>query len=260
VKLINSFEPGIISGKRRLLTIPTSTSKELQIQRFFHDIAGIYDLTNTLTSFGVHNYWRRTAVTKTDLPKGGLGLDVCCGTGKITMDLARKTGPRGKIIGLDFSENMLSVARRHLDGFDFKNNVELVCGNAMDLPFPDNTFDCAITGYGLRNVLDMKKTLLEMKRVVKPGGRVVSLELAKPYLPVFKQIYLLYMSRWVPLVGQIVAKNKEAYRYLYHSMVAYPHQNEVTRIYRELGFENPQCYELTWGIAAVHVGVKPDHD
>ncbi|HEX3044818.1 MAG TPA: class I SAM-dependent methyltransferase, partial [Bacillota bacterium] len=121
----------------------------------------------------------------------------------------------------------------------------------------ENTFDCVTTGYGLRNVGELHRFLTEMKRVTKPGGRVISLELAKPYLRGFKQIYQVYLDYWVPFIGHLLTRNKAAYQYLRDSVVQYPHQREVAEVYREVGFEDVKCYELTWGIAAVHVGRKP---
>lgn len=237
--------------------IRLDTAKEKQIYLIFNAIAGRYDIVNTLASFGRHIYWRRFAVAKTGLKKGGAALDVCCGTGMITIDLARIAGPEGKVIGLDFSEKMLDMAERNLKRSRLKKQVQLIQGNAMNLPFADNVFDCAVTGYGLRNVPDLRKVLLEMKRVIKPGGRIVSLELAKPRLPVFKEIYALYLNLWIPFLGAVVTGEKQAYKYLHDSLAAYPHQDEVTAIYQELGFEDPRCYELTLGIAAVHVAGKP---
>lgn len=250
---------GLDLGKEVAMTdnVKLNTAKEKKVQSFFNDIAGKYDFMNTLSSFGRHHHWRKVTVAKANAPKGGYVLDVCCGTGLVTMDLAKKVGPQGKVVGLDFSEQMLEVAKGYLKDFPLKDNVELIQGNAMDLPFADNTFDCVTIAYGLRNVPDLKRTLNELYRVVKPGGRVVSLEFAKPYVPVFKQIYDFYVDKWMPLMGKINAKNKEAYKYLHDSIVAYPHQNEVTRLYREVGFLVPQCFELTLGIVAVHTGIKP---
>lgn len=212
---------------------------------------------NNLVSFGRHHSWRRflvrEAISETVSRGCGKYLDVCCGTGMITVDLANRVGQAGEVIGLDFSGEMLAIARKTPTWF---GNVSFIYGNALELPFPDNTFDCVTTGYGLRNVGALPRFLAEMKRVAKPGGRVISLELAKPYLAGFKQIYQLYLNFWVPLIGQILARNRAAYQYLRDSVVNYPHQREVTKIFREVGFEDVKCYELTWGVAAVHVGRK----
>ncbi len=175
----------------------------------------------------------------------------------ITKDLARKVGPRGNVVGLDLSPEMLAVAEKTLADFELKSIIQLVNGNAMALPFPDNSFDRVIIGYGLRNVTDMRQALRELYRVLKPEGKAVSLELAKPYPPIFNKLYYLYMARIVPLTGLIFTSNKEAYLYLHDSVLTYPHQYEVTHIFEQIGFEEVNCFELSWGIAAVHVGTKP---
>ncbi|HEX3043639.1 MAG TPA: class I SAM-dependent methyltransferase, partial [Bacillota bacterium] len=158
-------------------------AEQQTVQAFFNSIAERYDLLNNLVSFGRHHSWRkflvRQAVGKALLARTKSFLDVCCGTGMITVDLADRLGPTGQVIGLDFSEQMLAIARNAPTLF---GNVSFIYGNALGLPFPENTFDCVTTGYGLRNVGELHRFLTEMKRVTKPGGRVISLELAKPYL------------------------------------------------------------------------------
>ena len=230
---------------------------EEQVHTFFNAIAKIYDLINLAVSFGTHTYWRKVLILKANSPPGSLVLDLCCGTGKITKDLAKMVGPHGKVVGLDFSENMLAIAKKNLKDYVEKNTVTFIQADAQNLPFASNTFDCITIGYGLRNVKDLQKVLLEMKRVAKPGACVVSLELAKPYLPGFKQIYHLYLTQWIPLIGKMIAKNPEAYQYLRNSVLAYPHQHDITEIFKTLGFQNPECYELTWGVAAIHRATKP---
>jgi demethylmenaquinone methyltransferase / 2-methoxy-6-polyprenyl-1,4-benzoquinol methylase len=207
-------------------------------------------------SFGIHNFWRKIVIKKVNVPIGGKVLDVCCGTGMITMDLARQTGPTGTVIGLDFSNSMLNIAKTHCEHFKFKKVIELIHANALTIPFPNNTFDCATIGYGLRNATDPKKVLAEIKRVVKPGGRVVSLEMAQPNIKIIRQIYYIYLNNWIPFLGRTFVHDMNAYRYLHDSIISFIHQNEVTKIYEELGFKNIQCSELTWGVAAIHVGTK----
>ena len=212
---------------------------------------------NSLMSMGMHHRWRKIAVQMTNVLPGSKFIDVCCGTGMITADLARQVGATGMVIGLDFSANMLAIARRRLERWMPDHNVELVQANATAIPFPDNTFDGATIGYGLRNVLEPRQLLIEVKRVVKPGGRVIALEMAKPYLPVYKDLYYHYLHHWVPLLGKILTHNRDAYQYLHDSIISFIRQDEVTAIYRELGFQNIQCSQLTWGIAAVYAGIKP---
>lgn len=233
-------------------------SKETNLRDLFDSIAPYYDLINSLTSFGRHHYWRRALIELSGVYQGGTVLDVCCGTGVITLGLAEKAGPRGKVIGVDFSKEMLRVARRNQEKSKYGANIELIAADALKLPFTDNTFDCAVIGYGLRNVADLKQALLEIKRVIKPGARLASLELAHPCLPVFKQLYYLYLNRWIPFIGQLLTGNKPAYQYLDESIRNYPHQHKITELFCKLGFLNPRCHELTFGIASIHTGTKPD--
>lgn len=234
-----------------------TTKKGKTVQDFFNQIAPHYDLVNSLASFGRHHYWRRTLIELSGVFLGASVLDVCCGTGMITIGLAEKAGTQGKVVGVDFSEGMLQIARKNCNKSRSGKTIELLQADALKLPFAANTFDCAVIGYGLRNVNNLKRALLEIKRVIKPGARLASLELAHPYPPVFKQLYYLYLNHWIPLIGKLLAGNRNAYQYLDESVQNYPEQGQVTKIFSELGFLNPQCYELTWGIAAIHIGTKP---
>lgn len=240
------------------LEIPKNyRNKEEYVKDIFDNIAKKYDTLNTVLSFNRDKYWRKATVEKTGLKSGGAALDVCCGTGMISMELARAAGPAGKVVGLDFSAEMLAIAEKNLQGAQYEKNIEYIQGNAMELPFADDSFDCATIGFGLRNVPDMRKTLREMMRVVKPGGRVVCLEFAKPTVPGFRQIYNFYFNKWVPFLGKLGVGLDVPYRYLHDSWKAFPHQKELKDIFNEVGMENTHFYELTGGIVAVHVGIKP---
>lgn len=232
-------------------------NKEEYVKGIFDHIAQKYDTLNSVLIFNRDKYWRKITVEKTGLKPGGQALDVCCGTGMITMELAKAAGPAGKVVGLDFSPEMLSIARDSLAGSPYEKNIEYVRGSAMELPFTDNTFDCATIGFGLRNVPDMRKVLREMMRVLKPGGRLVCLEFAKPTVPGFKQVYSFYFNKWVPFLGKIGVGQEAPYRYLHDSWKVFPHQKELKAIFAEVGLENANYYELTGGIVAVHVGSKP---
>jgi len=152
---------------------------------------------------------------------------------------------------------MLDIAKTNLKGMQGINNIEYIQGNAMEMPFPDNTFDCATIGFGLRNVPDLKKTLREIIRVIKPGGRVVCLEFSKPTVPFFKQLYNFYFNRCVPFLGRLGAGIEGPYRYLHNSWQVFPHQKELKDEFTRQGLENVNYYELTGGVVSVHVGVKP---
>lgn len=232
-------------------------TKEEYVHQIFSSIAWKYDWMNTVMTFSLDRYWRRFTVEQSNLSEGGMGLDVCCGTGKLCIEQAKKVGQTGKVVGLDFCENMLKVAQHNLEKHPLGSRIELVQGNAIDLPFPDNTFDCATIGFALRNVPDVTKTLQEMQRVVKPGGKVISLELAKPSAPVFKQLFWLYFEKIVPLLGKFRVGIDGPYSYLPYSVKIFPHQKEIRYLFSQIGLEDATYYELTGGIVAVHVGTKP---
>ena len=229
-------------------------NKEEYVHAVFSSIAYRYDLLNTTLSFNRDKYWRKFTVEHSGLKPGGYGLDICCGTGMLALEQAKVVGLNGRVIGLDFCENMLVKAEENIKRTPYQSVIKLVKGNAVDLPFPDNTFDCATIGFALRNVPDIRKTIDEMRRVVKPGGRVLSLELAKPSAPVFKQIYYLYFNHIVPLLGRMGVGLKGPYNWLPNSLKVFPHQSEIRDIFSEVNLADARYYELTGGIVAVHIG------
>ncbi|MCR4418826.1 MAG: bifunctional demethylmenaquinone methyltransferase/2-methoxy-6-polyprenyl-1,4-benzoquinol methylase UbiE [Clostridia bacterium] len=234
----------------------TGPKKEAFIRNLFDGIAHRYDFLNTVLSFNLDKRWRRFAAAQTGLGSGGRALDVCCGTGMLALELARLAGPRGEVVGLDFSEAMLGVAARRLARLPEGAVIRLVRGNAVALPFPDNSFDCATIAFALRNVPDVEMTLREMRRVVRPGGRVVSLELAQPGAFGFRQAYQLYFYYLVPFLGRLGVGFGGPYRYLPESVRRFPHQREVLALFGRIGLVDSVLYELTGGVAAVHVGTK----
>ena len=200
--------------------LPNNENKEGYIRDLFNNIATRYDLLNSLMTLGMDNRWRRFAVSRAQIGPGSKVLDICCGTGKITLELARTVGEKGHVTGLDFSEKMLDVAQQTVALSGLGNRITLIQGNAMNLPFADNSFDAATVGWGLRNVPDIFRVVEEMERVVKPGGMVVSLDMAKPEIPVFKQIYGFILKRQC-LYGKNMGKKESAYNYLHNSAKAF---------------------------------------
>lgn len=234
----------------------TPDRKEQFVHNLFSTIAHRYDLLNSLLSFNRDRYWRTFAVNQAALQPGQRGLDVCCGTGLMTIEQARRVEPEGRVVGLDFCQNMLDIAVGNIAKTPYGPVIELVQGNAMALPFEDDSFDCATIGFALRNVPDIKAVLSEMRRVVRPGGRVVSLELAKPETPGFKQLYYLYFEQILPLIGKLGIGIDGPYQWLPESLRRFPHQAEVCRFFGDVGLKEARYYELTGGIVAVHTGVK----
>lgn len=234
-------------------------SKEKFVHSVFESIAPKYDFMNDLLSFRRHKAWRKFTMKKMGVQQGQSAADICCGTCDWTIDLALASRD-GEIAGLDFSENMLEIGKRKLAEKNLDGQVKLVQGNAMELPFADNSFDFATIGFGLRNVPDIKQVLLEMKRIVKPGGKVVCLELSQPLSQPWKGMYFLYFRHLLPLLGKWIAKSYEQYRWLPESLASFPDYKELARIFeQDIGLQQVEAYPLTGGIAALHIGVKGAH-
>lgn len=231
------------------------SSKEQFVHQVFESIAPKYDRMNTLLSLRRHKAWRRFAMRQMNVQQGDEAIDVCCGTADWAISLA-EASRTGRIIGLDFSDQMLAYGRRKVTRAGLQDRVQLVQGNAMQLPYPDNSFDHATIGFGLRNVPDVNQVITEMKRVVRPGGQVVSLELSKPTWPPFRTIYYFYFQKILPLLGKWFANRYRQYRWLPESLVHFPDHQELADIFRECGLTDVRAYPLTGGIAALHIGVK----
>jgi len=235
--------------------VEMKTSKEQFVHSVFESIAPKYDLMNDLISFRRHKAWRKYTMKQMDVRPGQTALDVCCGTCDWTVDLAEASGS-GRIVGLDFSKNMLDFGERKIASLKRDEQIELVHGNAMELPFEDNTFDYATIGFALRNVPDLEQVLREMRRVVKPGGLVVSLELSKPTWQPFKSIYYFYFQKVMPLIGKLIAKKYEQYKWLPESLVHFPDYNQLAGIFRKIGLDDIRVKPFFLGVAALHIGVK----
>lgn len=230
-------------------------NKEQFVHAVFESIAPKYDMMNDLLSFRRHKAWRKFTMKKLNVQQGQSAIDIACGTCDWTISLAEASGS-GHIVGLDFSEKMLEIGAMKVKEKQLQQQIELRQGNAMSLPFNDDTFDYATIGFALRNVPDLVQVLKEMRRVVKPGGKVVSLELSKPSWQPFKGIYYFYFQRILPLLGKLVAKRYEQYKWLPESLVHFPDYKELANIFREVGLEEVQVFPLTGGIAALHIGTK----
>ena len=245
------------NGQSMIKVYDFTLPKENYVHAIFNSIAAKYDLMNWMMSFGIHHLWCRQLLKLINIPHGGIILDACCGTGLVTHELARKTKPQTRIIGLDFSEAMLGIAKSRLNSYISANKIELIQANATAIPFPDHSFDCVTIAYGLRNSADPKVLLQEIERVTKPGGQVVSLEIMKPSSMVLRTFYNIHLHYWVPSLGKILVHDRDAYRYLHDSIFSFIDQHQLTAIFKELGFLQIRSYQLTLGIAAIHIGIKP---
>jgi demethylmenaquinone methyltransferase/2-methoxy-6-polyprenyl-1,4-benzoquinol methylase len=229
--------------------------KSSYVKDMFSAIAPKYDFFNDVISFGMHKSWKKFVVKKADLKEGDTALDLCTGTGDIAFALAEKAGKSGNVTGVDFVQEMLDVANKRKNE-NTAGNVSFQLGDAMDIPFPDNTFDAVTVGYGLRNVTNIPKAISEMVRVSKPGGRIISLDLGKPKIPVYRELYYFYFYKIMPLITSVFQGKKDAYNYLPNSLDEFPAQEGLLKIMKEAGLQDVQCFEFAGGATAVHYGVK----
>ncbi|KIX91517.1 ubiquinone biosynthesis methyltransferase UbiE [Staphylococcus microti] len=226
-----------------------------QVHEVFQNISGKYDRLNNIISFEQHKSWRKKVMKEMNVQPGSIALDVCCGTADWTIALSHAVGHEGEVTGLDFSENMLKVGEQKTSAME---NIRLVQGDAMALPFDDNTFDYVTIGFGLRNIPDYKVALEEMYRVLKPGGMAVCLETSQPTMPVFKQGYQLYFKFVMPLFGKLFAKSKQEYEWLQQSAFDFPDRETLKKLFESVNFENVKVRSFTGGVAAMHLAYKPN--
>ncbi len=236
-----------------------SQSKEERVHSVFQSIHKRYDLMNSVISLQRHKAWRKDTMKRMAVQKNNSALDVCCGTADWSIALSEAVGDGGRVVGLDFSENMLEVGKEKVKQYGMKN-IELIQGNAMDLPFEDNTFDYVTIGFGLRNVPDYMQVLKEMVRVTKPSGRIVCLETSQPTIPGFKQLYFFYFKHVMPLAGKLLVKKYDEYAWLHESTLAFPNREKLASMFREAGMINVEVKSYTGGVASMHLGQKPQKD
>jgi len=221
--------------------------EEQQVRAMFDRIAGVYDRMNRVMTAGLDARWRSRAADLAALGEGGRALDVACGTGDLTLELAARVGERGEVVGCDFSASMLELARRKAPGIQFDQ------ANALHLPYPDDAFDAATVGFGARNFSDLDRGLAEMARVVRPGGRVVVLEITMPTRPPLSTFYSFWFDRLVPAIGR-VAGDSDAYEYLPSSVKRFPGPEGLAAAMDRAGLEHIRWILTAGGIIAIHVG------
>jgi demethylmenaquinone methyltransferase / 2-methoxy-6-polyprenyl-1,4-benzoquinol methylase len=232
-----------------------SQSKEERVHGVFEKISENYDKMNSVISFQLHIKWRNETMKKMNVQPGSKALDVCCGTADWTIALAEAVGPSGEVVGLDFSKNMLKIGEEKIKNLSL-SQASLIHGNAMELPYEDNTFDYVTIGFGLRNVPDYLKVLKEMNRVLKPGGMAVCLETSQPTLIGYKQLYYFYFRYIMPVFGKLLAKSYKEYSWLQESARDFPGMKELARLFEKAGFSDVWCKPYSGGAAAVHIGRK----
>ncbi|MEE8259932.1 MAG: bifunctional demethylmenaquinone methyltransferase/2-methoxy-6-polyprenyl-1,4-benzoquinol methylase UbiE [Nitrospinaceae bacterium] len=228
-----------------------------QVQKMFSDIAPRYDLLNRLLSGGQDRYWRKQAVARLSPQAGERFLDIATGTADVALEIIRKV-PQGaaQVVGMDFSEKMLELAQQKINFQDKANSIQLESGSAENLPFEDNSFDGTTTAFGVRNFSDMDRSLREMYRVLKPGGRSVILEFSLPKSSLLKALYRFYFEILLPKVGRLISRHPSAYTYLPKTVAAFPVRKEFASLMQQAGFMNVTYKELTLGIVILYTGMK----
>jgi demethylmenaquinone methyltransferase/2-methoxy-6-polyprenyl-1,4-benzoquinol methylase len=234
---------------------PSGSLDEPQVRAMFDRIAGLYDRMNTVMTAGLHHQWRRRAATLAAVTPGDRALDVATGTGDLAFELATRVAPNGAVIGVDFSERMLEKARAKATAFEETVPVGFQTGNALALAFDDDEFDAATVGFGARNFSDLERGMSEMARVVRPGGRVVVLEITTPRRPPLSTFFRIWFDGIVPALGRIV--DSQAYSYLPSSVRRFPGPDELAAVMWRCGLREIRYVLTAGGIIALHVGVVP---
>ena len=230
--------------------------KARRVRAVFDSVADKYDLMNDLMSAGVHRLWKRYALGQTGLRPGQRALDVAGGTGDLAAGMAAQVGEQGLVVLSDINAAMLDVGRDRLLDRGLLRNLRFSLANAECLPFADESFDCVTIGFGLRNVTNKPAALASMRRVLRPGGRLLILEFSKPTFPGLKPVYDAYSFSVLPWLGARIASDPDSYRYLAESIRKFPDQETLLGMMREAGLEDCRYHNLTGGIVALHKGFR----
>lgn len=235
----------------------TTQNKSEYVEAMFARISRRYDLLNTVMTFGMHHRWKSMTAGIAVGDQPGPAIDVATGTGDLALELVRQSCVT-EVTGVDFCPEMIELANQKIAKSPPRVPVSYVVGDALHLAFPDDSFTCATSGFALRNVDSIVGCLSEMRRVIKPGGRVAVLELTPIKAPFPLSALLgLYFTRWVPLLGQLLAGDREAYTYLPNSVDGFPTAEELSDLFREAGLDDLGYRKLNMGTVAIHWGTKP---
>jgi demethylmenaquinone methyltransferase / 2-methoxy-6-polyprenyl-1,4-benzoquinol methylase len=227
--------------------------KQQKVGEVFHSVAQKYDIMNDVMSAGMHRLWKKFTVETSGVKAGDHVLDIAGGSGDLSKLFAKKVGPTGGVILTDINASMLGVGRDRM--LDAGLTVPAAQCNAEKLPFPDNSFDCVIVAFGLRNMTHKDVALKEMQRVLKVGGRLLVLEFSKVWQPLEK-IYDAYSFKLLPFMGKLIAKDAESYQYLAESIRMHPDQETLKQMMQTAGLSKVDYYNLSAGVVALHKGYK----
>ena len=235
-------------------TVPEA-EKAIKVQSVFTSVAGKYDIMNDVMSMGIHRIWKEAMMDWLAPRPGQKLLDVAGGTGDISFKFLNRAGS-GHATVLDITENMLIAGRKRAEADKMLNSIDWVVGDAMALPFADNSFDVYTISFGIRNVTRPQEALNEAFRVLRPGGRLMVLEFNQIPVPLVQKAYDIYSFNVIPRMGKLIANDRESYQYLVESIRNFPDQETFLSMVREAGFENTNYRNLSLGIAALHSGWK----
>ncbi|HJA21909.1 bifunctional demethylmenaquinone methyltransferase/2-methoxy-6-polyprenyl-1,4-benzoquinol methylase UbiE [Limosilactobacillus panis] len=233
----------------------TNHHPESEVNQMFSRVAEKYDLMNNVISLGTQKHWRKELFDQVTVRAGMDCLDLCCGTGDLTLELAKQAGPSGRVVGLDFNQQMLELARIKARRLNYRKDIELVQADAMHLPFADSSFDVVTIGFGLRNVPDANQVLAEAYRVLKPGGTFACLEMSQPTNPLIKLGWRGYFKVF-PHLARLFGANVNDYQYLQETAQQFMSATELLTRMQEVGFRDCFFRRLNWGAGALHVGTK----
>ncbi len=223
-----------------------------ETKKIFDEVAKHYDWLNTLFSLGIHKLWRKKLAD--ELFDTAYNLDIATGTAEVAIEVAIKH-PSVRTVGIDPSMNMLRLAKKKIEDLDFKEKIVLVSATAENLPFEEKQFDSVTIAFGIRNTVDYKLSLKEIRRVLRKNGRLFILEFAIPRNPIFKPLYMFYFKVLMPLVGSIYGRGKE-YKYLAESAASFPQREDFLRNLKNAGFQDCRYSELTMGVVALYYATK----
>ncbi len=230
-------------------------SKKQQVAGMFNDIACRYDFLNRFLSGGIDVKWRKKAISQLIELKPKMILDVATGTGDVAIMASRLLNP-DKIIGIDISDGMLEIGRKKTAKLGLEGSIELLNGDSEAINFNDNSFDAVTVAFGVRNFQHLETGLQEIKRVLKPGGKLVVLEFSKPKMPFVRSVYNFYMKIVTPNMGKLFSKNRDAYQYLDESIKKFPEGKKFTDILDNLGYKKTYNKPLSLGICSIYCGEK----
>lgn len=233
----------------------SEAGKKAEVEQMFDRIAPRYDLLNRVLSLGIDVWWRKKAIGLLKPAQPAEILDVATGTADVAILMAKMLKPR-HIFGIDIANQMLELGRGKISNQGLADVISLETGDSERLRFADDSFDAVTVAFGVRNFENLEKGLAEMRRVLRPNGRVVILEFSKPHIFPLKQLYNAYFKYVLPLIGRLTSRDMRAYTYLFESVQAFPEGKQFTDILTKTGYQNPICERLTLGICSIYTATK----